>query len=273
MDDAASQHLGNFTNGWAITIFTDNCDGPTPAPNPTPTPTAGPTHFRIQAPSFLPIPAPITFTVTAVDASNQTVDYGGTMHFTSSNPFAQLPPDSGLTNGTGTFTSSFGMIFEGHTVTTTDTDNFHLTGTSNCVVLGDMTPPPPPPPTPSPSPTPLATGTPIPTPCGVTFSENFDGVTAPSLPTGWTTAAASGISPWQTSTDNAPSGPNDAMTYESSAGGETVLETPAIAVPAEGGILSFQNHFNLLGDTAPPTGGQATNGMVLDIRINAGSYR
>ena len=50
-------------------------------------------------------------------------------------------------------------------------------------------------PTPSPTPTPTPTlspgTTPSPTPCG-SFTENFDGVTAPALPAGWDCPRASG---------------------------------------------------------------------------------
>ena len=43
------------------------------------------------------------------------------------------------------------------------------------------------------------------------FSETFDGVTAPALPTGWTSAATGAEVPWVTSTTNPNLGPNDAF--------------------------------------------------------------
>ena len=264
--DDTSGNIGSVSGGWGLMIVAGACPSPTPIPSPTSTP--GPTHFRIDAPSYLPIPGPVTFTVTALDASNQIVNYVGTMHFTSSNPFAQLPGDSGLTGGTGTFTANFGQIFVSHTITATDTGNFHVTGTSNCVVLGDMTPTPTATPTATPTPTAAPTGTPLPTPCGVTFSENFDGVTAPSLPAGWTTAAVGAV-PWQTSTTNAASAPNDAFAFEADNVGNTELITPMILAPATGGILSFQNLFNL---HANPIPGPGWDGMVLEISINGGAY-
>jgi hypothetical protein len=49
----------------------------------------------------------VTFTVTATDAyGNLTTNYGGTVHFTSTDPQAVLPPDTTLTNGTGSFTAT-----------------------------------------------------------------------------------------------------------------------------------------------------------------------
>jgi hypothetical protein len=48
-----------------------------------------------------------TLTVSARDASNNPVpDYSGTVHFTSSDSAAVLPPDSKLTNGSGTFSAT-----------------------------------------------------------------------------------------------------------------------------------------------------------------------
>src|SRR5262249_7657254 len=48
----------------------------------------------------------VTVTVKALDARNQVVtNYGGKVHFTSSDPRADLPADATLTNGEGTFTT------------------------------------------------------------------------------------------------------------------------------------------------------------------------
>ena len=70
--------------------------------------------------------------------------------------------------------------------------------------------------TPSPTPhtataTAAATASPTTTPCPATFSENFDGVVAPALPAGWTTAATGIEVAWVTSTTNPASAPNDAF--------------------------------------------------------------
>ena len=238
VDDEGTQHAGSFSGGWAITISTSDCDGPTPTPQATPTLTPGPTHFRIVAPGFLPIPGPITFTVTARDASDQIVNYFGTMHFSSSNSSAQLPPDSGLTNGTGTFIAGFGEIFIGHTITATDTVNFHLTGTSNCVVLGDMTP------TPTPTQTPTATpsATPDLPPCPVgsklhLFSlTNFDNFAPPTLPPGWTAINAVGAAPaWVTSNVGNPvpvadTSPNSAFAPAPNTISDNRLESQTISL-------------------------------------------
>lgn len=77
------------------------------------------------------------------------------------------------------------------------------------------------------------------------FSENFDGVIAPALPGGWTTATTGAGVAWVTSAISPDSAPNDAFAPAVDAVGNTDLITPTIAVPADGGILTFHHLFNL----------------------------
>jgi hypothetical protein len=69
--------------------------------------------------------------------------------------------------------------------------------------------------------------------------------------------------PWGTSTTFPTSGPNDAAAFPGFGVGNSELITPVIAAPATGGILSFQNLFNLP---------DQLYGMVLEISINGGAY-
>ena len=165
---------------------------PTPSPTPTATSTATPssgpaTHFAVSAPGFVGQGQPFSFTVTAQDQFNNTVpDYAGTVHFTSTDSTAELPVDSTLANGTGTFTATLHMVAE-QTITATDTSNASITGTSNTIFVEPIEPTVPPPPTATPTATPSGTPTPTPTPTAtpctnIVFSENFDGVVAPALP-------------------------------------------------------------------------------------------
>ena len=88
-----------------------------------------------------------TFTVTAVDASNNVVPgYPGTVHFTSTDAAATLPADAGLTNGTGTFTATFHTPGT-QTISVADTANPALAGTSASITVPPTVPPvvPPPP--------------------------------------------------------------------------------------------------------------------------------
>ena len=95
-------------------------------------------------------------------------------------------------------------------------------------------------------------------------SENFDGVTAPALPAGWTTAASGAESPWVTSTTSPNSAPNDAFAPDPAAVGLAELTSPAIAMPAGSNQLTFKNNFNT----------ESTfDGMVLEISIGGGGFQ
>lgn len=66
------------------------------------------THFSIAEPGNATLGVPIPVVVTARDSSNNIVaNYTGTIHFTTSDAAATLPPDSTLTNGSGTFSITF----------------------------------------------------------------------------------------------------------------------------------------------------------------------
>lgn len=82
----------------------------------------------------------------------------------------------------------------------------------------------------------------------VLFSENFDSVTAPGLPAGWTTAQTGVIPPavWATTATGADSAPNAAFTNGSSPASSNSLISPAIALPAStaNAILSFRHAWN-----------------------------
>jgi photosystem II stability/assembly factor-like uncharacterized protein len=106
-----------------------------------------------------------------------------------------------------------------------------------------------------------------------TFTENFDGVTAPALPAGWSTAKVppTGNPPlWVTSTTN-DTPPNSAFGGGSTTPGENSLTSPVIAIPAPpvdgsnpGVRLTFRNSYN----TEPDF-----DGAVLEISINGGAFQ
>jgi hypothetical protein len=70
-----------------------------------------------------------------------------------------------------------------------------------------------------------------------------------------------------TSAISPASAPNDAFAPDVNNKGNTQLVTPTIALPGEGGVLIFQNLFNM---EANATAG--FDGMVLEIRINGGAF-
>jgi len=98
---------------------------------------------------------------------------------------------------------------------------------------------------------------------GTPLSENFDGVTAPSLPAGWTSTGAGSEPPWVTSTTNPFSAPNAAFAPNMATAGVTELVSPSIHIfgPAQ---LSFRNAFNAE---------SGFDGGVLEISINGGAYQ
>ncbi len=82
--------------------------------------------------------------------------------------------------------------------------------------------------------------------------QNFDGVTPPALPAGWTstTAAATGGvagTAWVTSTANPVDAPNSAFSPDlagnNTAGGEASLVSPGIAIPSTGASLTFRHRW------------------------------
>jgi photosystem II stability/assembly factor-like uncharacterized protein len=99
--------------------------------------------------------------------------------------------------------------------------------------------------------------------------ESFDGVTAPALPAGWTTARTGGPALWVTSTTNS-SPPNSVFGAGSTTAGESSLTSPTIAVPPapatghrRGVQLSFRDSFNTEANF---------DGAILEISIDGGAF-
>jgi len=77
-------------------------------------------HFSVASPANIPTGMPFNFTLKALDDSNQTVtSYSGTVHFTSTDPRAQLPADATLQSGTKIFSATL-TTASGQTITATD---------------------------------------------------------------------------------------------------------------------------------------------------------
>jgi hypothetical protein len=99
------------------------------------------THLAVSAPGSTTAGAGFTITVTALDASNNTVpNYRGTIHFTSSDTHAGvvLPVDYTFVaadNGVHMFSSGVTLVSAGsQTVTATDTANSTITGSATVTV-------------------------------------------------------------------------------------------------------------------------------------------
>jgi hypothetical protein len=124
--------------------------------------------------------------------------------------------------------------------------------------------------TPSPTRTSTPTVTPTTCPGSTTFSENFDGVTAPALPAGWTATNAAGPAPlWTTSSSGVPtpvadSAPNAAFVDDPAAVSDKRLDSPTIAIQAAGARLTFRQNRDLE---------SGFDGGVLEISINGGAFQ
>jgi hypothetical protein len=99
------------------------------------------------------------------------------------------------------------------------------------------------------------------------FSQNFDSVTAPALPSGWTTSATGAQLPWVTETTNVDTGPNAAYAPDATNVGLSYLISPTIALPTGQSQLSFRNSYIL-----EPGPGDGDDGGVLEIKIGSGAF-
>ena len=94
------------------------------------------THFSVAGPANIPSGTHFNFTVTALDAANNPViNYSRTVHFTSTDPRAQLPADSTLISGTRTFSATVTAPGK-QTITATDTTTASIAGSSASINVG-----------------------------------------------------------------------------------------------------------------------------------------
>jgi len=76
------------------------------------------------------------------------------------------------------------------------------------------------------------------------LTENFDLVTAPALPAGWTSSADVGLSGWFARTVLAQSVPNSVFAADANFEGESVLSSLPIAITSTNAQLSFSHHYD-----------------------------
>jgi pseudomonalisin len=96
------------------------------------------THLSVTAPSSAVASRAFGISVTALDANNNTATgYSGTVHFTNSDPTANLPADSKLTKGTGTFQAILNTGGN-QTIKATDTVTSSIFGTSGAISVSTV---------------------------------------------------------------------------------------------------------------------------------------
>jgi uncharacterized repeat protein (TIGR01451 family) len=103
----------------------------------------------------------------------------------------------------------------------------------------------------------------------IVLTQNFDAVTAPRLPSDWTTTASNGVSRWVTSTNLHDTVPNAAFADEPPSPGTEDLISPLVSIVSSNALLSFRNDFNTEADTNATV---AFDGGVLEIKIGTNDF-
>lgn len=99
----------------------------------------------------------------------------------------------------------------------------------------------------------------------VTFSENFDAIAVPAVPSGWTATSINGGISFVTSSNNSDTAPNSAFAVDPlTVGGGTDLTSPPIPIASANGIVSFRNRYDTEADW---------DGGVLEIKIGDGAFQ
>jgi uncharacterized repeat protein (TIGR01451 family) len=113
----------------------------------------------------------------------------------------------------------------------------------------------------------------IPFPLGqplIVLTQNFDAVTAPALPSDWTTMASNGVSSWVSSTNARASSPNAMFADEPPTLGAEDLLSPLVPIVTTNAQLTFRNNFNTEAD--PIDGTLAYDGGLLEIQIGTNDF-
>jgi hypothetical protein len=97
-----------------------------------------------------------------------------------------------------------------------------------------------------------------------TLIQNFDGVSPPALPAGWSAVVASGsMSPWVTNAASPDTSPNSVSAATVTTPSDNRLTSPSIAIPSTAPQLSFRHRWNVE---------DGYDGGVLEISINGGAF-
>jgi hypothetical protein len=95
------------------------------------------------------------------------------------------------------------------------------------------------------------------------WTENFDTVTEPALPAGWSTASSGAETPWQSSSTLSDTAPNSMFVAEAASIGESSLTSPTLAIPSEAVRLSFRHRYDVE---------DGYDGGILEIKIGGGAF-
>ncbi|MCD9189160.1 MAG: FG-GAP-like repeat-containing protein [Pyrinomonadaceae bacterium] len=104
----------------------------------------------------------------------------------------------------------------------------------------------------------------------IALQENFDSVTAPELPNGWTTSITGGQQLWTTKTTRVQSAPNAAFSPAPIQVGVNELVSPVFAVTTANAEISFRNWYDL---ETTFLRNRLYDGAVLEIKIGADEWQ
>jgi uncharacterized repeat protein (TIGR01451 family) len=104
------------------------------------------------------------------------------------------------------------------------------------------------------------------------LTQGFDSVTAPALPSGWTSTAISNGIKWVTSSAAKDLGTLSAYATEPPSNGVTELTSPPIQITTPSAQLIFKNYYNLETDPTVTNGGLAFDGGLLEIQIGTNAF-
>lgn len=109
---------------------------------------------------------------------------------------------------------------------------------------------------------------------GTTFSENFDGLSPPALPSSWTATVLSGFEAnWSTTNGFFDTAPNSAYVPDAMTAGETALVSPIMRIASSSAQLTFNHNYDLAWHTTlHPRSTTYYNGGVLEISIGGGPF-
>lgn len=103
-----------------------------------------------------------------------------------------------------------------------------------------------------------------------TFSENFDAVTRPAIPLGWSTIGSGAEPAWYTTNGLYDTAPLSAFSLDAASTGVNELDTPSIAISAGTWQLTFRHYYNLEASGTSTVVGY--DGGVLEMKIGGGAW-
>lgn len=104
----------------------------------------------------------------------------------------------------------------------------------------------------------------------IAFRESFDGVNAPDLPSGWTTASTEGHQLWRTSPTRNQSSPNSLFSPAPVQRGQNEVVSPWFRITTTAAELSFKNWYEL---ETTFLRNRLYDGSVLEIQMGSGGWQ